>query len=175
MESVQKSAAETAETGRNLSVELLTRSLSSVGARPQQERVVDYLEALKHDERINSYTITVWGAGISPESASARTETGRAILKIVEELNQWAQQHDLSFPAPFETREISSMITDERDMVISFPTMCLVVREGTRLRCVAPWVADTLTHSLRDCLDELAIGDERSAIHDWPSPRNIAG
>ena len=150
------------------------RSLSPRGARLQQERVLDRLERLRRDSCIDSFTVTVWGTGVSPTSAIARTEAGQATLETIDELQQWAQQNDLSFPAGFKPRKIVSMLDDERDTFIPFPTMCLAVREGNELQCVAPCVNDMLTHSIRDCLDELVVGERRSDVHNWSPPQSSA-
>jgi hypothetical protein len=134
--------------------------------------VIERLDELQDEECITSYTVTVWGEAIAPESTIARTEAGQAILETVDEFTRWAAQHDLSFLGAFEEQKITSMIDDEQWTVIPFPTMCLAVREDGGIRCVAPCSAETLTHSIHDCLDELVIGETESDVHDWPTVRS---
>lgn len=159
--------------GRDYSVELFVRSLSPAGTHPQQEWVLNRLRELHRDDHIASYTVTVWGTGISPESEIARTETGQAILDTVDEFTRWARRNDRSFPAAFGERERNSLVGDEQQTVIPFPAMCLAVREEDELRCVTPCVATTLDHSIHDCLAELAVSENHSVAHDWSSDRNI--
>ncbi|RJT03870.1 HTH domain-containing protein [Halococcus sp. IIIV-5B] len=158
--------APTDEHRRDYTVELFVRSLAPAGARPEQEGVVDRIEGLQRAGRIAASTVTVWGGGIAPGSAFAGTEPGRTILEAVEEFTRWASANDLRFPSAFEERECTSIAGDDCQRVIGFPLMCLATRENGELRCVAPWSNDVLTHTIHDCLDELA-DEDGPTVHDW--------
>ncbi|EMA44778.1 hypothetical protein C449_08974 [Halococcus saccharolyticus DSM 5350] len=172
-------AAEPTETmrkyERNCTAELFVRSLAPTGAHPQQERVLDRIEALQQEGQIASASVTVWGNGIAPESATARTETGQVILETVAEFTRWASRNDRSFPSAFDERERTSMIDGDHRTMIPFPTMCLAIRDGDELQCVAPCSGDGLTHSVHDCLNELGVDEQESSVHDWESGRNGRG
>lgn len=150
--------------------ELFVRSLVPTGASPEQERVVERIADLQREGRLVDSTVTVWGGGIAPASMVAETEPGRTILETVGEFTRWASRHDLRFPSAFEERECASMVDDDR-AVIAFPLMCLAIRDRGDLRCVAPWSNDAFTHTIHDCLDELA-DESESTVHDFPPMEN---
>ena len=156
--------------GDRLTAELFVRSLAPTGARSPQTAVLERLDHLEATGRLATYTVTIWGQGICPKGAGAQTAIGQRILKTIEEFDQWAQQRSLTFPAGFTEREGGSLVAGDPQTVISLPTLCLAVREGGTLRCVAPCANGDgawTHHSIADCLAELAGAEVDVSAHDW--------
>jgi hypothetical protein len=58
-----------------LTASLFVRSLSPEGARTEQERVIDRLQALRDRGVLADVSLTIWGSRLRPTSAR-RTEAG---------------------------------------------------------------------------------------------------
>lgn len=155
--------------GDRLTAELFVRSLAPTGARSPQTAVLERLNRLETTGRLATYTVTIWGRGICPKGAGAQTAIGQRILKTIEEFDRWAQRRSLTFPAGFTEQDGGSLVDDPQP-VISLPTLCLAVREGETLRCVAPCANSDgawTHHSIADCLAELADAEVDVPAHDW--------
>jgi hypothetical protein len=142
------------DTSTGFSVELFVRSLAPHGAHERQEAIVDRLEQLERDDRVDAVTCTVWGDRVCPETA-ARLRDGRSLLRDIARLRTWAQAHDASLEPFFEERTVQSMCEDPYTVFVP-PVLCLAVSRGEELWGVFPCVKADTTLSVMDGLDALA-------------------
>lgn len=144
------------EQERNdIAVELCVRSLSPQGASSRQEAVIDHLADLEERGVIETFSLIVWGARFAPGSAAARTATGRELERRIEAFERWVAQAEKPDELAFEHREVRSLVSDERREEIVLPVLCLVVYQDEVLRCVSPWSATEMCHSIDDCLEAI--------------------
>lgn len=146
------------------SVELFVRSLAPSGATDRQTAAIDELERLKSEEIIESYTVTVWGNRICPETARATT-TGQTVLDKIDQFRQWGREEGISLEPYFQRREIRSMV-DEPHSAIVPPMMCLAVYDDDDLWGVFPCVKEDEQCSIFDYLQSI---EENATVPGSPS------
>lgn len=145
----------------DVTVDLYVRSLVADGAQAQQEAVIGRLDRLRDRGDIAGFAVDVWGARVSPDGATARTDAGAAVLRQVEAFRAWADRHGMS--VGFEAGETRSAITDEAYTAVVLPTMTLAEYRGDTLRFVAPCTDGESRHTVTDRLDRLERGEAEVA------------
>lgn len=141
-------------SGPTFSVELFVSSLAPKGAHKRQQAVLDRLERLQQDGRIEAITCTVWGDRICPETAP-RITNGLNALRDIGRLQQWADRRDVSLTPFFNERTVESM-NDESYRVIVPPILCLAISKDDNLWGIFPSLKDGQPLSAMDGLDALA-------------------
>lgn len=146
-------------------VELFVRSLAPTGATDQQSAAIADLERLEEEGVIETYSVTVWGNRICPETAEA-TDFGRSLLEKVDRFRRWGRDNGVSLEPYFQRREIRSMV-DEPYAAIVPPLMCLAVYDDAgELWGVFPCLKDEERCSIFDCLQSF---EESDAVPGSPS------
>lgn len=138
----------------SFSVELFVSSLAPKGAHRRQQEVIDRLERLQQDGRIEAITCTVWGDRICPETAP-RVTNGLNALRDIARLQQWADRRGVSLTPFFNERAVEPMI-DESYRVIVPPILCIAISKDDELWGIFPSVKDGQPLSAMDGLDALA-------------------
>jgi len=152
--------------GRPPRVEVCLRSLAPpIGARSEQERILERLASLENRGLFESVSVTVWGKAICPDSFSGETVTGRRILDRVDAFRSWADGVEVPVRLPFEHRPVSSTVTAEEYRKITLPRLCLAVYAGDSLALVLPGQLDDVSV----CVDEFLSLFERQS----PTEREI--
>lgn len=137
-------------------VELHVRSLAPRAGGRQQERVIDRLDHLESAGRVDEATVDVWGRQVGLSSAAARTDAGRYVLDRVESFREWADETGRSVESFFETRRVSSDITDEEYVALVLPSLTLAEYRDGDLAYVAPCSDGDEVTTVPDRLDVLA-------------------
>ncbi|MFB6074181.1 MAG: HTH domain-containing protein [Haloarculaceae archaeon] len=153
-------------------IELYVRSLLPDGAHERQEDVVDRLQRLDREGRIENFSVIVWGKQVSRESAAAHTEEGQYILNRVAEFKQWALSNNVSLESFYQTVDVASEVTDESYTAITLPVMGLAEYRDGELTHVAPCTKGETVHSIIDRLERLENG-EPSAIEEEASAARV--
>lgn len=138
-----------------LRVELHVRSLAPRAGHRQQERVIDRLEELESNGQVDEFSIDVWGKQVGLSSAAARTDAGRFVLDRVESFREWAAENGCSVESFFETRHVTSQVTDEQYTALVLPSLTLAEYRDGDLSYVAPCSDDGDATTVHDRLDVL--------------------
>lgn len=138
--------------GEPITVELFVRSLSPAGARDRPSTLVDRLEALAEAERIDDYSVFVWGREV-PLSTEAGYEHAELVLDRLGEFRSWAAERDATLDG-IELREASTL-TEKRYTALSLPMSALAEYADGRLVCVAPCTTDHGSLTVEERLDRL--------------------
>lgn len=151
-------------------VELFVRSLSP--ADPSQQRgVVDRLQALDAEGRLEDLSILVWGDRIAPDIAR-RTANGRQLLDRLRAFQHWERDADAQLPAFDWQHSVTNLATDRSCTVIALPTMALAEYVDGTLSHVAPCRRDGTCYSVADRVAALA--DATKPLEDGESERTAA-
>lgn len=138
-------------------VELFVRSLSP--SDPSQGGVIDQLQALEAEGRLDELSILVWGERIAPDVAR-RTATGQRLLERLRAFQSWERDASASLPAFDWRRDVTHQATDESYPVIVLPTMALAEYVDGSLAHVAPCIREGTCHSVADRVAALADGTQ---------------
>lgn len=133
-------------------IDLYVRSLHPNGAQRSQEEIIERLRALDERGRIAELSIHVWGKQVPCEG---NTAVGRSIHKRIKEFEGWSDRVGTSLSSFFETRDVSTLDTDESQAAIVLPTLCLAESHGDTLQYVSPCVDNGTVCTIRDRLDAL--------------------
>lgn len=134
-------------------IELYVSSLGTSAEFEAQNRYIDRLEALVKTGAIDSYSVTVWGDGISPDTQSAHTDDGREILHRLLTLQQWCHLNDADERALFDIKGDTVSGKSVRNVAIEPIIACEFT--GSRLQFATPYADDDRTVSIEDHLDTL--------------------
>lgn len=151
-------------------VELFVRSLSPSGATHQQERILERLDELATEGRIDDYGMTVWGERVVPDSVAAETATGESVLNTIEQFQSWAAAHGVSVDQFYPEQTVESAITGEEFTAISLPVVAMAEYVDGRLHHVTPHEGETV----QTVLDRLDALDEETERTTEQRPRRLA-
>ncbi|MFB6082949.1 MAG: HTH domain-containing protein [Halorientalis sp.] len=138
-----------------VTVDLHVRSLTPRAGHGRQEAVIERLERLADTGQIDEFSVQVWGRQVSPSTAAARTDAGQNVLNRVEQFRDWAADTDRSISSFFETRQVSSEMTDESYVALVLPMFTLAEYHDDELAFVAPCSDGDGVHTVTDRLDVL--------------------
>ncbi|WP_336002138.1 HTH domain-containing protein [Halorientalis halophila] len=138
-----------------VTVDLHVRSLTPRGGPGQQEAVIERLEELVESGHVDEFSLDVWGRQVSLSTAAARTDAGRDVLNRVEAFRDWAAETDRSVDSFFETRRVSSTVTDENYVALVLPRVTLAEYRDGDLAYVAPCTDGEDVCTVLDRLDAL--------------------
>jgi hypothetical protein len=142
-------------TGQSVSLELYVRSLAPRAGHAQQEALIRRLEELDATDRIDEYSVTVWGRRVSLSSAAAETDAGQFVLDRVEAFRDWARRSSRSVDSFFETHRVESSLTDEEYVALVLPAVVLAEYRDGELAYVAPCSDGGTATTPADQLDHL--------------------
>lgn len=143
-------------------VELYVRSLAPDQAQSCQDAVIEKLNRLRDESRIDEFRLLVWGKGAPASPADARTVAGLFALNRVAVFSEWAERNGLSLDDHFQRRIVDSSITGEHYRTVRFPIMTLAEYHGPDLSFVAPASGDDVQYTVTDRLE----------AHREPTERN---
>lgn len=136
---------------------LKLRALASAGAHGFQREIVDRLDHLVEQGKLDSFETDVWGAQIPVADPTEQYETYR-------EFESWADRRGVSLAPAFERREFGSMVADETREVIVLPLVCLVLYDRGELRAVYPHADGDRIYTVADgveAVDRALAGSDR--------------
>lgn len=133
-------------------VELYLRSLAPTAGREEQERIVNRLQALDEQDRIDAVEVVLCGECVCPQSATADTDPGRQLIESYEQFRQWATERDRELVG-FERRDTRSILTGTTVTGVVFPRVVLAEYRDGSLTHVAPSRNGSDETSVSDRLD----------------------
>ncbi len=128
----------TKTTAERVTVDLHVRSLTPRAGHGRQESVIERLERLADTGQIHEFNLDVWGRQVSLSTAAARTDAGQNVLDRVEQFREWATETNRSISSFFETRRVSSEMTQESYVALVLPMFTLAEYHDGELAFVAP-------------------------------------
>jgi len=131
-------------------VELCVRSLGPSVSTERRERVVQRLQTLEDEGKIHDYRITIYGDGLLPNVASARSDTGTALYHRLLLLWQWATINDGDHERFVTVREIQER---RRRQSYVFAPMILLEYDRTRLHFGTPFETSNRVYKIEEHLD----------------------
>jgi len=144
--------ARTLRAGTPPRVDVYLRSLAPpVGAYQHQQEILDRLYSFATQDLLESASTKVWGRSICPTDKATETKTGQRILERLEEFRSWQSRADSVVELPFESKQVTSSITEEEYRKIILPRICLSVYSEDTLELVLPCEIDGTTY----CVDDL--------------------
>lgn len=147
-------------------VELYVRSLCPTGVYQRQEDVIERLNEMDEDDRIDGFSVSVWGERIVPETAG-QTEMGATLLDRISRFKQWAQRNDVELPA-FSRRSVTNVATDDADAAITLPLTGLAEFIDGELVHVAPCRDGATVRSVDDRVARITTPPEGAPVTDAP-------
>lgn len=140
-------------------IELYVRSLLPAGAHERQEAVIEQLQRLDREDKIDDFSVIVWGKQVARDSAAAHTEEGQYILNRVAEFKQWALSNNVSLESFYQKKEVASEVTEESYTAMVLPVMGLAEYHDGELQHVAPCTDGDVVHTIMDRLERLEAGE----------------
>ncbi|MFD1642896.1 HTH domain-containing protein [Halohasta litorea] len=136
-------------------VRLFVRADPELGCEKQKQAVLDRLEGLDADDRIDDYEVNVWTKAIRIAGPLEGTTYYQRVFDHFTAFQQWAVKESVALKSAFNVEEVNCEITDETYRVLSLPCLCLAVYEDDELRGVYPHTDDETTRTINHCLDRL--------------------
>lgn len=137
-----------------MKAELYVRSLVPHGAFAPQEAVVERLLDLESEGRLD-LSLTVWGDQIATDSAAARTEAGRTLLRSVRAFRSWEDESGYAAEPFFSDVRRTSLVDASYDAIVP-PNLCLALyREGT-VAGVFPCSDRETCYTVEDAVEAMA-------------------
>ncbi|MEA1930294.1 MAG: HTH domain-containing protein [Euryarchaeota archaeon] len=136
-------------------VRLFVRADPELGCEKQKQAVLDRLEGLDADDRIDDYEVNVWTKAIRIAGPLEGTTYYQRVFDHFTAFQQWAVKESVALKSAFNVEEVNCEITDETYRVLSLPCLCLAVYEDDELRGVYPHTDSETTRTINHCLDRL--------------------
>lgn len=142
-------------------VRFFVRANPELGCEKRKQAVVDRLDELDADNRIDHYEVTVWTKAIRIAGPLEGTPYYRRVFDHFTEFQQWAIQESVALTSAFNVEAVDCEITDETYRVLSLPCLCLAVYEDDELRGVYPHADGDTTRTISHCLETLETSSQR--------------
>jgi len=139
----------------NCTVKLFIRADPELGCERQKQAVLERLETLEAEGRIDSYEIQVWTKAIRIRGPLEGTAYYQTVFEHIEAFQQWADEQSVQLNSAFKIQSVDCEITDETYRVLSLPSICLAVYEDDELCAVYPHSTDEQCLTASRCLSEL--------------------
>ncbi|WP_241432402.1 HTH domain-containing protein [Halogeometricum borinquense] len=139
-------------------VEVRIREQMPRGAYDRPESIIERLDQLESDGKINEYTVDVWGRSINT-SPSCSVTTAMGNLDTVREFQSWAAENGMTLEPAFQENELSPLEMNETYEVLVLPVVCLAVYEDDSLKGVFPCARDDV-FTVDDCIEALREGSD---------------
>lgn len=149
----------------DVAVDVYLRSLSPpLGAHTAQQSCLETLSGLDEEGKLTSLQVSVWGDRICLCESCTSTRTARAMLDVVQSVEEWASHAARDVEVPLDRRDIRSTYTGDDREVLSLPQILLAVYADTSLIAIFPHTAPGATHSVSDGVRAVTrlVGSDRS-------------
>lgn len=140
---------------------LRLRALAPHGINGTQTGIIDRLQQLEADGRIDELDIGVWGRSIGINRAAERDPSG--VRETVFEFEQWANEHGCTLRPAFERR--NDHVAGEGRVVL--PLICLAIYTEEAVQAVYPHVDGERVYTIHDgvkVLEAMTAGSEGSSV-----------
>jgi len=136
-------------------VRLFVRADPELGCENQKQAVLDRLDGLDADDRIDRYEVNVWTKAIRIAGPLEGTTYYKRVFDHFTAFQQWAIGESVALKSAFNVEKVDCEITDETYRVLSLPCLCLAVYDDDELQGVYPHTDDKTTRTISHCLDKL--------------------
>ena len=126
------------ERSDDVRIDVFVRSLGApTTSQTTQRAVLDRLDDLEQRDRIDRFTVQVWGDRLYPEERCAELPVGRFLHNKVDEFQRWADAHH-GVDLAFETTISDPFVGDGTFECIKLPRICLATYVEGELSGVVP-------------------------------------
>ncbi len=139
----------------NYTVKLFVRADPELGCERQKQAVVETVETLADEDRIDSYEVHPWSKEIRIRGPLEGTAYYQNVFDHIEAFQQWADERSVRLNTAFKMQSVDCEITDETYRVLSLPSICIAVYEDGELCAVYPHSTDEQCQTPSSCLREL--------------------
>lgn len=143
---------------------LYVRDYTPAGMYERQRAVLERLQRLRGNRRIADVTVASWGSRIPmPDDADSTDVDGaQSVRDTYRAIDDWAAEHGYSLAPAFDTLEVGSLVSGDKQGVVVLPAICLVLSDGEAIRDVYPCSTDDGLRTVEDGLEAL----ESRAVRD---------
>jgi len=164
------------EASDDVRVDVFVRSLGApTASQTAQASVLERLDGLEEMDRIDRFTLQVWGDRIYPEERCAQSPVGRFLRNKVSEFERW-ENTTPGVELAFESKVCEPFVAEREFRCIVLPRICLATYVDGELDGVVPCsfgVEDVTVHDYLLALAELT--SDPLATHERESPLTTAG
>lgn len=126
------------EQSDDVRIDVFVRSLGApTASQTAQRTVLERLDSLEERDRIDRYTVQVWGDRLYPEEPCAELPVGRFLHNKVEEFQHWADD-DQEIELAFESTVADPFVDEGTFECIKLPRICLATYVDGELSGVVP-------------------------------------
>jgi len=136
-------------------VKLFLRADPELGCEAQKQAVLERLEELEAEGRIDTYEIHIWTKEIRISGPLEGTSYYQMVFDHFTAFQQWADRESVKLKSAFKIQSVDCKITNETYSVLSLPSICLAVYEDSDLCAVYPHTDDDASRTVTNCLDTL--------------------
>lgn len=148
-------------------LKLFVRADTELGCEARKQSVIERLDELESDDHIDSYDIHVWASEIRPAGPLRSTPYYQTVFTHLSDFQKWAESASVSLDFAFKRKTLSCEITGETYSVLSLPSMCLAVYDGTAIGGVYPHCNDEMLHTISGYLSQVESSpQEKSRVSD---------
>lgn len=150
-----------------LTIDLYVRT--DIPTVERRDAVIEQLERLKAQGRIDEYQVHSWPRAISLDLLS--DVEGRRVYDVVRTFDSWTSRHDRDMHPAFDVKQSRSIYTGESDELLVLPVLTLAAYRDDELVEVAPCCHDGSVCTVEDVLEALSTGREPAvAAQEGASP-----
>lgn len=135
-------------------IEVFVRSLAPDTARPQQDDLIQRLQALASENEIESIDFYVTGDCVCESTAAAETDTGQFLLDRFQQFEAWASESGVDLVG-FRERCVDSALSMTTVTGHQFPRITIAVFVDDELSLVTPYTEDNTHHSAAELVETL--------------------
>lgn len=139
----------------NYSVKLFVRADPELGCERQKQAVLEQLETLAAEDRVDSYEIHAWSKEIRIRGPLEGTGYYQNVFDHVKAFQRWADEASVQLNSAFKQQSVDCEITGETYRVLSLPSICIAVYEDGELCAVYPHSTEDGCRTAGSCLNEL--------------------
>mgnify|MGYP000675234936 CR=1 FL=1 len=126
------------EASADVRVDVFVRSLGApTDTQARQARVLERLDDLEEMERIDRFTVQVWGDRLYPDERCAQSPVGRFLDNKITEFERWADSM-AGVELSFESKVCEPFVADREFHCIVLPRICLATYIDGELDGVVP-------------------------------------
>lgn len=132
-------------------VDVFVRSLGApTASQTAQAAVLERLDELEERDRIDRFTVQVWGDRLYPEERCAQSPVGRFLRNKVSEFERWGDTTP-GVGLAFESKTCEPFVAEREFQCIVLPRICLATYVDGELDGVVP----------------CSFGEEDVTVHDY--------
>lgn len=146
------------ETWRH--VEIWVRGEPQHCVSEAKKSICEEVDEIREADVIHSFDVHHW-SNVTETSGTATTSHETICRETITAFENWADEHGYTLEPAFQTRNVSSLVTERERSVLVPPILSLAVYDGDGLRAVFPSADERGVHTVADGLEHLRSGIDK--------------